>query len=62
MKILFVNKQMCKVTGYKPEEVVGRQVTLLMPDDIAKNHQSYVSRLRVYDMAIRITSFVCMYR
>ncbi len=43
MTILFVNKQLLKATGYRNDEVIGRNVQLLMPADVAKNHASYVN-------------------
>lgn len=43
MKILFVNRQLLRLTGYTVAETVGQNVTMLMPADVAKNHASYVS-------------------
>lgn len=42
MRVLFVNRQLLKLTGYASEQVVGQNVTMLMPPDVAKNHASYV--------------------
>ena len=43
MTILFVNKMLTKLTGYTPAEVVGKNVQMLMPAEVAKHHESYVN-------------------
>jgi PAS domain S-box-containing protein len=43
MTILYVNKQLLKMTGFTLQEVVGRNVQMLMPTEVAKNHEGYVN-------------------
>ena len=42
--ILFVNPAMTSEFQYSREEVLGRNVKMLMPQSIAKNHDGYLSR------------------
>eukprot|EP01095_Lingulamoeba_sp_RSL-Kostka_P000593 TRINITY_DN1086_c0_g1_i1.p1 TRINITY_DN1086_c0_g1~~TRINITY_DN1086_c0_g1_i1.p1 ORF type:complete len:777 (+),score=195.33 TRINITY_DN1086_c0_g1_i1:63-2333(+) len=41
--ITSVNKELCKMTGYTKEELVGKNVTILMPSVIAHSHAGYVN-------------------
>ena len=43
MTILYVNKQLLKLTGFTFQEVVGRNVQMLMPIEVAKNHEGYAN-------------------
>ncbi len=43
MTILYVNKQLLKMSGFAFQEVVGRNVQMLMPAEVAKNHEGYVN-------------------
>ncbi len=38
------NPAICKLLGYAPEELLGENVTKLMPAEIAEQHASYISR------------------
>lgn len=44
MTILFVNKHCLKLTGYSPEELIGKNVKTLMPESVAKVHDLYVKQ------------------
>ena len=43
MTILFVNKAVTKIIGYEAEELLGKNVTELMPREVAANHHKYVN-------------------
>lgn len=43
-KILSINKQACKLWGFRSNQVVGKNVTVLMPPDMGKIHQSFMDR------------------
>ena len=42
-KIVYVNPATEKFTGYAPEELLGFNVNLLMPEEIAVQHDQYVT-------------------
>jgi two-component system CheB/CheR fusion protein len=43
-RILEVNPAMEKLLGYAQDEMVGKNVTLLMPDEAAAQHDAYIAR------------------
>jgi len=45
--IVSVNPAMTDIFGYDPDELVGQNITLLMPDHIAEDHQTYLDRTTV---------------
>lgn len=42
--ILIFNNAACRLFGYQSREVVGQNVSMLMEEDIAKVHQSYIEK------------------
>ncbi len=44
--VISANSAVTKMFGYEPEDLIGRNVTLLMPPEIASQHDSYLSRYR----------------
>ena len=42
--LIAIVSTLCVQFGYKVSEVIGRNVSMLMPDDIAKYHQGYIDR------------------
>ncbi len=43
-KIQSFNQAAEKIFGYKQEEVIGKPIEILMPDEYAKHHQEYIRR------------------
>ncbi len=43
-KVESINPAACKLFGYAPEEVVGNNVSMLMPPPDQENHNQYISR------------------
>ena len=43
-KILFVNKQAETIFGYQREELTGRQIEILVPDEVVGHHPNLVKR------------------
>ncbi len=41
-----INPSACKLFGYRPEEVVGKNVSMLMPQPDRARHDSYIERYR----------------
>ncbi|MEM7347034.1 MAG: PAS domain S-box protein [Chloroflexota bacterium] len=39
-----VNPATCRMFGYKPDQLLGHRVGILMPESIAQEHQSYIAR------------------
>lgn len=44
--ILNVNARCCDMFGYDAQELVGRNINVLMPEHIAKQHSSFLDRYR----------------
>ena len=42
--MVYVNEQTCSTFGYTKTELIGKNVSLLCPPDIAKKHDSYLHR------------------
>jgi PAS domain S-box-containing protein len=47
--ITFFNAASEDLFGWDREEVVGKNVTVLMPEEIGKNHNSFLRRYRRFD-------------
>ena len=39
-----INPSACKLFGYTPEEVIGKNVSVLMPESHSRQHDEYISR------------------
>lgn len=46
MRILYVNRMIEDIFGYKYDELIGKKVTVLMPKEIATDHHKYVDNYK----------------